>query len=254
MAGRHDLEYRRRRAESVRKDLERHKIEGSVFSYETLESIGKLGSDGFIDQIKGPIATGKEADVFLGILGDGRIVIKIFRFSSASYFRKPSVLKYIRGDERFKRIKRSPRDLIKCWAMKEFRNLKKAQEAGIHAPKPIAIEKNVLVMQYIGDDHPAKRLLESKLKNPERTFREIVRQVKMLYMTGIVHADLSEYNILMLKDTPYLIDFGQAVLLSHPHAEEFLERDVKNICMFFQRLGVKCNIGEMLKKVRGKNG
>ena len=254
MASKQDLEYRRGRADAVRKDLARHKTEGGVFSYATLESVGKLGSKGFIDQIKGPIATGKEADVFLGMRDGRKIVIKIFRFSSASYFKKPTVLQYILGDERFRKVKRSPRDLIKSWAMKEFRNLKKAQEAGVRAPKPFAIEKNVLVMQYIGEDKPAERLLKSRLEDPEKTFREIIKQMRRLYKAGFVHADLSEYNILMLKGQPYLIDFGQGVLLKHPKAKEFLERDVRIICTFFRKLGVECDEDWTLNEIRGKNG
>jgi len=254
MADKQDLEHRSRRADAVRKDLAQHKTEGGVFNYATLESVGKLGSKGFIDQIQGPIATGKEADVFLGMRDGKKIVIKIFRFSSASYFKKPTVLQYILGDERFRKVKRSPHDLIRSWAMKEFRNLKKAQEAGVRAPKPFAIEKNVMVMQYIGEDKPAKKLLKSKLDNPEGTFKEIVMQMRRLYKAGLVHADMSEYNILMLKGQPYLIDFGQGVLLNHPKAKEFLARDVKIICTFFGKLGVACDEKMTLNEITRKNG
>jgi RIO kinase 1 len=247
-----DIEQTRRRADSVKKDLERHKTEGGVFSYTTLEAIGKLGSEGHVDRIIGPIATGKEADVFLGEKGGHKMVIKIFRMSSASYFRNPSVLQYIMGDERFRKVKKTPKDLIKSWAMKEFRNLKKAEEIGINSPRPIAIEKNVIVMQYIGQDNPSRQLLRTEMKNPEEVFKEIVSDIRKMYKNSFVHTDLSEYNILLRGEEPFIIDFGQGVLLTHPKAEEFLERDVKNICNFFRKKGVDCDPEETLKNIKSQ--
>lgn len=253
-----DLERRSRRSETIRKDLQMQKTEGGVFSSGTLNTVGKLGSEGHIDRIMGPVATGKEADVFRGVKGKERIAIKIFRLASASYFRNPTVLGYIVGDERFKKMKQNPRDLIMLWAMKEFRNLKKAEEAGVRAPRPIAIEHNVLVMSFIGDDDAAPRLMDCGAEDPEKTFKEITLQMGKMYKAGLVHADLSEYNILMWKGKPYLIDFGQGVLLSHPKASEFLERDVKNICAYFKRRGVECDPEAVVKKImackRAKDG
>lgn len=245
-----ELEQKRRRAETVRKDLSRFKTEGGVFNYETLKSVGKLGSEGHIDRIRGPIATGKEADVFLGERGDKKVVIKIFRLSSGSYFRNPTVLQYIMGDKRFAGIKRTPRALIGSWALKEFRNLKKVEELGVNAPRPIALEKAVLVMQYIGEEKPAPRLLKCEMEDPEAMLKEIIAQMKKMHRGKFVHADVSEYNILVLKEKPYFIDFGQGVLLSHPKAEEFLERDVRNICAFFRKRGVECDPEEALKEVK----
>jgi len=246
------LERRSRRAESVRKELQHQKMEGGVFSPGTLDAVGKLGSMGFIDRIMGPISTGKEADVFLGMRGKDKIAIKIFRLASASYFRNPTVLQYILGDERFKGIKQTPRELIRLWSLKEFRNLKKAEEAGVCAPKPLAIEKNVLVMSFIGDENAAPRLIDVELGDAEGLFNETVKQMKKMHKAGFVHADLSEYNILLWKGKPYIIDFGQGVLLTHPKAEQFLERDVRNICAFFRRRGVECDEESMLKKIRGE--
>ncbi len=247
------LEQRTRKAETVRKDLQMQKTEGGVFSVSTLDSIGKLGSEGAIDRIMGPISTGKEADVFRGKKGKENIAIKVFRLASASYFRNPTVLGYILGDERFKGMKRTPRALIGLWSLKEFRNLKKAEEAGILAPRPIAIEKNVLVMSFIGDNDAAPRLLDAEIKDPKAVFKELVNQIKKLYRANLVHADLSEFNILLWKEKPYLIDFGQGVLLTHPKAKEFLERDVRNVCNFFNKKGVECDADAVLNKVRGKN-
>ena len=251
-----DLEHKRGRAEAVKNDLQRHKTEGGVFSFTALAAIGKLGSEGWIDRIIGPIATGKEADVFLGERLGHKIVIKIFRMSSASYFRNPTVLQYILGDERFRKIKRTPKDLIKSWAMKEFRNLKKADEIGVNSPKAMAIEKNVIVMQYIGAEQPAQPLLKYDADEGEykELFEQVIGEIRKMYRGKLVHADLSEYNILIRDGQAFVIDFGQGVLLSHPKAEEFLERDVKNLCNFFTKRGVDCDPEEILTNIKKKNG
>jgi len=245
-----DLERRSRRSETIKKDLQTQKTEGGIFNREILDSVGKLGSEGFIDRIMGPISTGKEADVFLGEREGKKIAIKIFRLASASYFKNPTVLQYILGDERFKKVGQNARDLIRCWVLKEFKNLKKVEEAGVRAPKPLAIEKNVIVMEFIGDKDAAPQLLKADVTDMDAMFKEVVTQIKKMYAAGLVHADMSEYNVLVQDGKPYLIDFAQGVLLTHPKADEFLERDVRNICAFFKRKGVKCDAEDLLKKVK----
>lgn len=240
----------RRRAERIIKDSCLKKFEGGVLDYATLSNLGELSGKGYVDRILGPISTGKEADVFLGEGKDGHVAIKIFRLATASYFKNPSVLQYILGDERFKKIRKSPRFLIMLWAQKEFSNLKKAHEIGVRAPKPIAIMKNVLVMEFVGEDkNAAPQMLKTELKDPKTVSKKIFDDVKMMYKGKFVHADLSEYNILILKNEPYLIDFSQGVLLSHPKAMEFLERDVKNLCNFFTKKGLDLDYEKVLKGI-----
>ncbi len=247
---RFDLEHKSRRAETLKKDMDSQKTEGGVFNNQTLKNIGKLGSNGFIDRIEGTIATGKEADVFQGQRGDDKIAIKIFRLTSGSYFRNSTVLQYILGDKRFTNIPKNPRGIMQAWTLKEFRNLKRVEELGINAPRPLAIENNVIVMEFIGEDKASKQMLRYDLKDAEKTFKEVIRQTKVMYKGKFVHADMSEYNILMFKEEPYFIDFGQGVLLDHPKAQEFLERDMKNICNFFRKRGVDCDPEEVLKEIR----
>lgn len=240
----------RRRAERVIKDLDLKKFEGGVLDYATLSNLGELSGKGYVDRILGPISTGKEADVFLGEGKDDHVAIKIFRLATASYFKNPSVLQYILGDERFKKIRKNPRFLIMLWAQKEFSNLKKAHEIGVRAPEPIAIMKNVLVMEFVGEDiNAAPQMLKTELKNPKAVSKKIFDDVKRMYRGKFVHADLSEYNVLMLKNEPYLIDFSQGVLLSHPKAMEFLERDIKNLCNFFTKKGLDLDHEKVLKRI-----
>lgn len=65
-----------------------------------------------------------------------------------------------------------------------------------------------------------------------------------------MHADLSAFNILNLNETPVFIDMSQATLLRHPRAEEYLERDVRNICAFFIKIGLKVNESSAMKKIK----
>jgi serine/threonine-protein kinase RIO1 len=78
----------------------------------------------------------------------------------------------------------------------------------------------------------------------------ILDDLRKMHRAGLVHADLSEYNI-MMGDVPYLIDFGQGVVLRHPRAERFLERDVAIILKYFAKYGVKRDLQEALKWIRG---
>jgi RIO kinase 1 len=77
-----------------------------------------------------------------------------------------------------------------------------------------------------------------------------VEYVQKLYKAGMVHADLSQFNILNLKEEPVFIDFSQCTLKRNPRAEEFLERDVRNICNFFKKIGLKVDEEKVLKKIK----
>jgi len=79
-----------------------------------------------------------------------------------------------------------------------------------------------------------------------------VDNIKALYCKAkIVHADLSEYNIMVWRGDPVLFDFGQAILTSHPRAASFLERDVKNIVSFFAKRGVEVEVKKLLAEILG---
>ena len=151
------------------------------------------------------------------------------------------MLPYIEGDPRFKMVKRDTHSLIYAWAQKEFKNLKRAYDCGIRLPKPIYVEKNVLVMEFIGEeDQAAPTLKEQPPEHPEKTYEKILEYVKILYQQAkLVHGDLSEYNIMNIADEPVLFDVSQTVTNDHPKAKEFLHRDLTNVNRFFAKQGVK---------------
>ncbi|MEM3506377.1 MAG: RIO1 family regulatory kinase/ATPase, partial [Candidatus Bathyarchaeia archaeon] len=150
-------------------------------------------------------------------------------------------LEYIVATPRFIKIKTDIRSLVYLWAQKEFKNLKLAQEAGVRVPKPILVENNVLLMEFIGKSGiPAPLLKETLLKDPARVYKKLINYVKLLYENArLVHGDLSEYNVMIWKNEPVLIDISQAVLIDHPLSNNFLKRDLMNLNNYFQKYGVK---------------
>ncbi|WXG42954.1 MAG: serine protein kinase RIO [Promethearchaeati archaeon SRVP18_Atabeyarchaeia-1] len=211
-------------------------IEG-VIDQSTMLALYSLMNKNIIKVIHGVVATGKESNVYWAQDGAGKsAALKIYRTSTADFRR---MREYVMGDPRFERIKRGTRSLIFTWAEKEFKNLMIAQEAGVRVPRPIAVEKNVLVMEFIGKEGtPAPRMKDKPPSNPSATFKKILRYVDLLYKKGkIVHADLSEYNVLMWKG-PVIIDVSQAVHTSHPASKEYLQRDLRNTIKYFTSLGV----------------
>lgn len=219
-----------------------------VFNDSTLKTIYRLFQRKMLDTLEHPISTGKEANVFLGIGNDKQpVAVKIFRESTTTF---RNVRPYIEGDPRFKQILRGRRGLVEIWARKEFKNLKRMENADIRVPKPKAIDRNVLIMEYIGDKtRPAPTLRQWYIEHRddqdlvmivEKFYENITGMMKIMHRDAkMVHADLSEFNILIHEGEPIIIDVGQSVLLAHPMAREFLERDVRNITAFFRKIGVQ---------------
>jgi RIO kinase 1 len=235
------------------KRSEEYEVLEEVFDRSTLMTIYYFMNKGVIDEIYGSVKAGKESKLYWGRDKEGKpIAIKIFLTVSAEF--KKGMLVYIQGDPRFARVKRDTRSLIYLWAQKEYKNLHSAYEAGVSVPKPVAVRNNVLIMEFIGKDGVSAPLLrETMLRNPDKTFRQIIVNVKRLYRkAGLVHADLSEYNIMMWKGKPILFDVSQAVSKEHPMATDFLRRDLENISRYFKRLGVVVpSTKELFEKVAG---
>ncbi len=154
------------------------------------------------------------------------------------------------GDPRFSRVRRYGHGLIFEWARKEFSNLKEAHEAGVRVPEPLALHKNVMVMEFIGENGvPAPTLEETQVN--ERDYVAVLSQVRLLYRNAsLVHADLSAYNVFKLHGRVILFDFGSAVNIRHPMSSEFLRRDVENLNTFFARRGMEIKpVKEILESV-----
>ena len=223
---------------------EARKTFGGILDDNTLYNLYQLSRKLRITKFYGVIKSGKESSVILAESNE-IIAIKIFSLNPGKF---DTIRKYIMGDERFRRVKPERRSLVFAWCKKEFSNLHIARAGKVNCPKPIAFKQNILVMEFIGDKfQPAPRLIDVELRNPEEIITQIVEEMKKLHKSKLVHGDLSPYNILFKDDMPVIIDFSQAVLLSHPLAKELMERDITNIVNYARKYNIKLTKEETFK-------
>jgi RIO kinase 1 len=223
-----------------------------VFDKTTLHIFEKLISDKVLDILDFPISTGKEGNVFRGITPKKKLVaVKIYRINTATF---KHITNYLYGDPRFESIGPSKHDIIYAWTKKEFKNLFLLHEIGIKVPKPIFYLKNVLIMEYIGSKNiPAPMMKDIILKNPKEIFDILVGYISKMYKEAkLVHSDFSQYNILIYRNKPYLIDLGQGVLARHPNALFFLKRDIKNLVNYFNKYRIRADAEKIYKTVTEK--
>lgn len=228
-------------------DADQFKVEASVFDDATLGALYKLVQDGYIDAFGGPISTGKEANVYTALGPDGDVAVKVYRINASDF---KQMRDYLDGDPRFEGIGSDKKKVVVAWTKKEFANLKRASAAGVRVPEPIAVERNVLVMELLGqEDDRAKRLNEVHVENPQTAYEVVREYTRRLYRAGLVHGDLSEYNIVVHDGELCLLDLGQAVTVHHPNSRTFLERDCHNVAAFFRRQGLEVTDEELLEYV-----
>jgi RIO kinase 1 len=208
---------------------------------------------GAVSEIYGTISTGKEANVYHAVSrshdGDDtetHIAIKVYKTSILIFKDRE---KYVSGEFRFRSgLKKSDnRAMVKVWAEKEMRNLKRIHASRIPCPEPLYLRRHVLGMSLVGDGKRGKaapRLKDVEFaENAEMRWRQTYIAVlaymrTMLQICRLVHADLSEYNILYHDNKPWIIDVSQSVEGDHPKSLDFLRMDVKNVNDFFRRKGV----------------
>ncbi|MFD1633570.1 serine/threonine-protein kinase Rio1 [Haloplanus ruber] len=219
------------------KDADQFKVAQSVFDDATFAAIYKLVQDGYIDAFGGPISTGKEANVYEALGADDRdVAVKIYRINASNF---QQMRAYLEGDPRFEGIGSDKKKVVLAWTKKEFANLRRARAAGVRVPEPIAVERNVLVMELVGlVEERARRLAEVTVENPETAFEVVREYMRRLHGAGLVHGDLSEYNLIIHDGELVVIDLGQAVTVHHPNADDFLDRDCRNVASFFTRQGI----------------
>ena len=213
------------------KDADEFKVRDDVFDEVTLLALYKLVHKKRLSAIGGAISTGKEANVYLAEAGDRDVAVKIYRIQTANF---NTMTVYLQGDRRFSSVRKTRKEVIYTWTRKEFANLKRARDAGLPVPEPIAFDRNILLMEFLGEDErPYPRLKEAGVDDPESTYAMVLTFIHRLYREAkLVHADLSEFNILV-GDQVYVIDMGQSVTPDHPQALRFLMRDIRNVNRFF---------------------
>lgn len=211
---------------------------------------------GVVSEINGCVSTGKEANVYHASLdiedASGEVTteqraIKVFKTSILVFKDRE---KYVTGEFRYRGgyNKSSNRAMVKMWAEKEFRNLSRLFEAGLPVPNVHKLRQHVIVMDFLGDGKGWSAPLlkdvefedEDAVPRWETLYRQVGAYMRVMYQKcRLVHADLSEYNMLYHWEKLWIIDVGQSVEHDHPRSLEFLRMDLKNVTAFFARKGVK---------------
>ncbi|XP_071486986.1 serine/threonine-protein kinase RIO1-like [Diadema antillarum] len=202
----------------------------------------KMLSRNVICEINGCISTGKEANVYHATTSKGEHrAVKIYKTSILTFKDRD---KYVTGEFRFRHgyCKSNPRKMVRTWAEKEMRNLLRLHNAGVSCPTPHILRSHVLVMDFVGvNGWPAPLLKDATLSESKarELYVECIQEVRKIYQHAkLVHADLSEFNMLYCHDKLYIIDVSQSVEHDHPHALEFLRKDCTNVTEYFKKNGV----------------
>ncbi|KAI0014790.1 putative extragenic suppressor of the bimD6 mutation [Xylariomycetidae sp. FL0641] len=223
-----------------------------VLDQRTRMILYQMINRGAVSEVHGAISTGKEANVYGAVahpdLNGPSIqrAVKVYKTAILSFKDRE---RYITGEHRFKQgaDKGNNRKMVKLWAEKEFRNLRRIYAAGIPCPEPIQLKLHVLVMGFLGDKkgwaYPRLRDAAIPADEAEEIWRHLYIQLlgimrRLYQVCRLVHADLSEYNILYHNRQLYIIDVSQSVEHDHPRSLEFLRMDIKNTGDFFRRKGV----------------
>ncbi|WWC70992.1 uncharacterized protein I206_104945 [Kwoniella pini CBS 10737] len=223
------------------KDKSDRATQDQVLDSRTRLVLAGLVNRNIIGKIERCVSTGKEANVYFAHPG---VAVKIYRTSILNFRSRSN---YIVGEQRFRgeyTSSKNPRKMIRVWAEKELRNLRRLAQGGIRAPKVHDCKENVLVMEFLGDgDNASPRLkdVEIEADRLDSLYAELVIAVRRMYQhCHLVHADLSEYNILFHQGHLWIIDVSQSVEHDHPKAFDFLRADLQNVEDFFGRRNVKC--------------
>ena len=212
---------------------------------KTPKRLQPLIDEGLIDSVQRQLMSGKEAAVFVVRCGDEIRCAKVYKEAHQRSFhqaiayqegRKVKNSRQARAMEKGTRYGRKMQE--EAWQNSEVDALYKLAAAGVRVPQPVICYEGVLLMELITDanGHAAPRLNDVELTPALAVdyHAKLLRQVVLMLCAGMVHGDLSEYNILIDRHGPVIIDLPQAVDAAGNHsAQAMLERDVQNISTFF---------------------
>lgn len=237
-----------REKKSEKDGFGRYKTLDEVFDKTTAMTVSGLKNSGIISYVNGAVGSGKESKAYWAVAPDGSdLALKIYLVATSNFKKR---LPYLLGDPRFSKIRKGTRHLVELWAQKEFANLRQCYESGIPCARPVAVARNVLVTDFVGKGGvPEPLLVESEVGYQD--YESAITIIDDLYNKAkIVHADYSEYNIFKTENGLVVFDFGSSVDSRHPNAEEFLERDIKNMTKFFVKRGLTVtNPSDVLKRI-----
>jgi RIO kinase 1 len=208
---------------------------------KTPAGLQPLIDDGVIDEVLRSLKSGKEATVYVVRTGSQVRCAKVYRDMAQRSFQKRAQYqegRKVRGSRQARAISKSTRfgrkEQESAWKNAEVDALYKLVAADVRVPKPYGYFNDVLIMELVTDaaGHPAPRLgevdLSAELAREYHQF--LIRQIVRMLSLGLIHGDLSEFNVLVAPDGPVIIDLPQAVnAAGNNNAFAMLERDVNNI-------------------------
>lgn len=231
-------------------------------------------TDGYVDEELGTLRAGKEAGCFLVRRSSGDryclLVRKDYRHRSDRSYNAPvgAGERSIRSnayrdslvilESRQRRAARNRTSFGKqvierAWSGREFQTVRRLWEAGASVPYPVQEVSHGFLMQYVGTiGEAAPRLADVRLsrEDAEVLLERLIAELVIFAREGIVHGDLSAYNVLVQHGRPWIIDLPQAMdLYEHPRGFELFERDVVNLCAYFSRVGVACDASHLTHRL-----
>jgi len=228
---------------------------GSIIGYSlTFYGLNVLAFDTLyrrrvIDTLGDRIGVGKEGEVYIGLTPNGeKVIVKFHREGRSSFQRIRRLRSFVMNVDR-----KQWHRIAKMLGEREFKIMVVLEREGAMIPKPISWNRNAVVQQYIpGIELYRIRELDEETAN--QVLEDILRTIEIAYnKVGIVHGDLSEYNVLVSEDgRGYVIDWPQYVYKEEPNALELLKRDMEYITNFFKRrFGVRIDPTVFFNKLVG---
>ena len=144
------------------------------------------------------------------------------------------------------------------WLMYEFNTLQFLQSIGASVPKTLASAENAILMEYFGDEHnaaPALSEVALDFDEAESVFNDVIKNIELMLRNGMIHGDLSAYNILYWNNKATLIDFPQVTnLKDNRNARFILERDIERVCAYFDRQGIDTDSEAIMERLWTRYG
>ncbi|MGC2520338.1 MAG: PA4780 family RIO1-like protein kinase [Burkholderiales bacterium] len=223
--------------------------------------IEPLIEDGLVDEVIRQLMSGKEAMVFVVRCGEELRCAKVYKEANKRSFRqsvdytegrKTKNSRRARAMEKGSRFGRKAQE--EAWQSAEVDALYRLAAAGVRVPRPYNFHEGVLLMELVtdADGEPAPRLndVEFTEEDARTHHRTLMMQVVRMLCAGVVHGDLSEYNVLLGSEGPVIIDLPQAVdAAGNNHARSMLERDVGNLTTYFARFAPELSATEYGKEI-----
>jgi RIO kinase 2 len=219
----------------------------NMAGYDCL-AINALVKAGLLQAFGKPLGVGKEADVYDALSPSGeQIAVKFHRLGRISFRQTKRARGYVAEREHISWLYQS-----RLAAEREYQALQMTYSHGVSVPKPIGQNRHVIVMGFIEGIELANY---AEIPKSKTVLDEILRNIRRAYVrAGIIHADLSEFNVILKPDGHVLIiDWPQFVTKDHPNADMLLERDVKNLVRFFRRkFGIEREVNAYIRYVKGE--